>query len=528
MATFVDRVVLHVAGGNGGHGAASVHREKFKPLGGPDGGNGGRGGDVVLEVDPSTTTLLDYHHAPHRRAGNGRQGQGSMRHGADGEDLVLRVPNGTTVRDPDGHLVADLLGAGTRVVLAAGGRGGLGNAALASPRRKAPGFALLGEPGEAHDVVLELRSVADVALVGFPSAGKSSLVAALSAARPKIADYPFTTLVPNLGVVQAGDERFTVADVPGLIPGASQGRGLGLEFLRHVERCAAIVHVLDCATLEPGRDPVTDLDVIEAELAAYADLRADDGAAGPGSVPLRDRPRLAVLNKVDVPEARELADLVRPDLQARGLEVFEVSAASHEGLRELAFAMAALVRRAREEAPVLAPARIVLRPSAVDDAGFTVSRERTGEGEVFRIRGAKPERWVKQTDFANDEAVGYLADRLARLGVEEELLKAGAVAGSEVVIGPGLDAVVFDWEPTLVSGAELLAGPRGTDVRVEQAEHRPRRTRGEKREAYEDRRQARRAAREELEEERLAGRWTADDAAGDLTGDADGGPGERR
>src|SRR4051812_21677767 len=250
--TFVDRAVLHVAGGDGGHGCTSVHREKFKPLGGPDGGKGGNGGDVVLAVDPSLTTLLDLHRHPHQRAGNGRPGQGSMRDGAKGEDKRVGVPDGTVVRDADtGVELADLVGAGTSYVVARGGRGGLGNAALASPRRKAPGFALLGEPGEARDVVLELKTVADVGLVGFPSAGKSSLIAAISAARPKIADYPFTTLVPNLGVVSACQTTFTVADVPGLIPGASSGKGLGLEFLRHVERCAAIVHVLDCATLEP-------------------------------------------------------------------------------------------------------------------------------------------------------------------------------------------------------------------------------------------------------------------------------------
>ncbi|MBO0828452.1 MAG: GTPase ObgE, partial [Streptosporangiales bacterium] len=280
MTSFVDRVVIHVAGGNGGHGCTSIHREKFKPFGGPDGGNGGRGGDVVLVVDPGMTTLLDYHHRPHRRATNGKPGQGSNRYGADGEDVVLPVPNGTVVSTQDGERLADLVGDGTRYVVAQGGRGGLGNAALASPRRRAPGFALLGEPGATADVVLELKTVADVALVGFPNAGKSSLVAALSAARPKIADYPFTTLVPNLGVVDADGFRFTVADVPGLIPGASEGKGLGLEFLRHVERCHALVHVLDCATPEPGRDPVTDLDTIERELAAY---RTD-------GIPLADRP----------------------------------------------------------------------------------------------------------------------------------------------------------------------------------------------------------------------------------------------
>jgi GTP-binding protein len=511
MTSFVDRVVLHVAGGDGGNGVASVHREKFKPLGGPDGGNGGNGGSVVLVVDPQTTTLLDYHHAPHRRAPSGKGGQGGHRSGASGGDLVLPVPDGTTVKTVDGEVLADLVGAGTRFVAAAGGRGGLGNAALASPRRKAPGFALLGEPGDVLDLVLELKTVADVALVGYPSAGKSSLIAALSAARPKIADYPFTTLVPNLGVVEAGDVRFTVADVPGLIPGASEGKGLGLEFLRHVERCAALVHVLDCATLEPNRDPITDLDVIEAELANY---RVD-----PGVAPLLERPRLVALNKVDVPEAKELAELVRPELEARGLDVYEISAASHEGLRELSFAMARIVAAARAAAPAPAP-RVVLRPRAVDDAGFTVTPQRTADGVRYRVRGEKPQRWVRQTDFSNDEAVGYLADRLARLGVEEALFEAGAVAGSEVVIGDDSTGVVFDWEPTLVAGPGVLAAPRGTDLRLEEG---GRATRDERRERYEARRQARRDARSELADERRAGVWTDPD---DLDDDLDDGLGE--
>ncbi|NHC12685.1 GTPase ObgE [Motilibacter deserti] len=456
MTTFVDRVVLHAAAGDGGNGCASVHREKFKPLGGPDGGDGGNGGDIVLVVDPQVTTLLDYHHGPHRRATSGKQGQGNNRDGANGETLVLPVPDGTVVTTLDGEVLADLVGAGTRYVIAHGGRGGLGNAALASTKRKAPGFALLGEPGDALDVVLELKTVADIALVGFPSAGKSSLVGALSAAKPKIADYPFTTLVPNLGVVQAGDVRFTVADVPGLIPGASQGKGLGLEFLRHVERCAALVHVLDCATIEPGRDPLTDLDVIEAELAEYGGLA--------------DRPRLVALNKVDVPDARDLADMVRPELEARGLQVLEVSAATREGLRELSFAMARVVADARAAAPAAEPERIVLRPRGHKEQEFTVQRE----GDRFRVLGDKPWRWVRQTDFTNDEAVGYLADRLARLGVEDELLKQGAQAGDEVVIGAGDNAVVFDWEPTLESGAELLHGPRGSDIRLEPERRRTR------------------------------------------------------
>ncbi|OLT14965.1 GTPase ObgE [Serinicoccus sp. CUA-874] len=500
MANFVDRVVLHLRAGKGGHGVASVHREKFKPLGGPDGGNGGRGGDIVLRVDPQVTTLIDYHHGPHRTAPNGRPGEGDERNGAQGEDLVLPVPSGTVVTTRGGEVLADLVGDGAELVAARGGRGGLGNKALASPRRKAPGFALLGEPGEEAEVVLELKTLADVALVGFPSAGKSSLVSVLSAARPKIADYPFTTLVPNLGVVTAGGERFTIADVPGLIPGASEGKGLGLQFLRHVERCHVLAHVVDCATLEPGRDPLTDLEVIEEELAAYV----PHGELG--GIPLAERVRVVVLNKADVPEARELAEMVRPDLEEQGYEVHVVSAVAHQGLKELTFALAGHVRRAREEQIEVEPQRVVIRPRAVDDQGFTVRRENTADGEVFRVVGERPTRWVRQTDFANDEAVGYLADRLGRLGVEEELLKAGAVAGSTVLIGPEQDAVVFDWEPTMAGGAELL-GSRGTDVRLED---RSRPTRAERREAFHDRKDAQSEARAELESERRAGHWTDD------------------
>jgi GTP-binding protein len=449
IPTFVDRVVLHVTAGRGGHGIASVHREKFKPLGGPDGGNGGHGGDVVLRVDPDVTTLIDYHHESHRRAGNGTQGMGDNRSGSNGTSLVLPVPSGTIVSTLDGDPIADLVGTGSELVLAAGGRGGLGNAALASPTRKAPGFALLGEPGEERTVVLELKVVADVGLVGYPSAGKSSLIAAVSRAKPKIADYPFTTLVPILGVVTAGDTTYTVADVPGLIEGASEGRGLGHEFLRHIERCAALVHVIDCATAEPGRDPLSDLDVIEAELTAYGGL---DG-----------RSRLVALNKVDVPEARELAEFLRPDIEARGLAVFAVSAATHEGLSELMFAMAALVADARSRQEPAAGPRLVLRPAGLDHVEFTV--ERSTDGWV--VRGEKPERWVRQTDFGNDEAVGYLGDRLNRLGVENRLLEVGAEPGDDVIIGTGPDAVVFVFDPAVEAGGRTTLGRRGSDIRVE-------------------------------------------------------------
>jgi GTP-binding protein len=452
VSRFVDRVVIHVAAGAGGNGCASVHREKYKPLGGPDGGNGGRGGDVVLVVDANVHTLLDFHFRPHARAANGRQGEGAHRHGAAGADLELRVPDGTVVLSEDGEVLADLVGHGTRFIAARGGRGGLGNAALASRARKAPGFALLGEPGAERDLVLELKSVADAGLVGFPSAGKSSLIAVLSSARPKIADYPFTTLVPNLGVVTAGQTVFTMADVPGLIAGASEGRGLGLDFLRHIERCAVLVHVVDCATYEPGRDPLSDVDALEEELARYTPSLGGD---------LASRPRVVVLNKIDVPEARELAELVRPEFEARGLPVLPVSTVTREGLRELSFALAALVQEHRAAQPPAEPTRVVLRPAAVDDSGFTVEADPDEPGG-FVVRGERPERWVWQTNFDNEEAVGYLADRLARLGVEDELARMGAVPGCPVTIGH----VTFDWEPSTPAGIAAVSGVRGTDLRL--------------------------------------------------------------
>jgi GTP-binding protein len=455
MTTFIDRVTLYAAAGKGGDGCVSVKREKFKPLGGPDGGNGGRGGDIILIVDAGVTTLLDFHHSPHRKATSGSQGYGDRKDGTFGEDLILPVPNGTVVLDAKGNQLADLIGTGTTFLAAQGGHGGLGNLALSSSKRRAPGFALLGEPGEERTLYLELKSVADIALVGYPSAGKSSLIAAISAARPKIADYPFTTLVPNLGVVQAGETRFTVADVPGLIPGASQGKGLGLEFLRHVERCVALVHVLDCGTLETDRDPVKDLEVIEAELALYGGLE--------------DRVRIIALNKIDLPDGKAMADMVAQTLRDKGYEVYPVSAASREGLQELLYAMARLVQKERAAAATEERTRIILRPTAVDDSGYTVQANADGS---FSVRGQKVVRWVRQTNFKNAEAIGYLADRLAQLGVEKELFKKGAVAGSEVRIGSGDNEVVFEWEPTIEAGAEQLAGHlhrRGEDSRLEGA-----------------------------------------------------------
>lgn len=464
MARFVDRVVLHLEAGDGGNGCASVHREKFKPLGGPDGGNGGHGGDIVLEVSNQVHTLLDLHYRPNLKAKRGANGAGDHRNGARGDDLVLEVPAGTVVLAQNGETLADLTSPGMKFVAAKGGFGGLGNAALASAARKAPGFALKGEPGEVHDVILELKSMADVGLVGFPSAGKSSLISVLSAAKPKIGDYPFTTLQPNLGVVEVGHDTFTIADVPGLIPGASEGKGLGLDFLRHIERTAVLAHVVDAATMEPGRDPISDIEALETELAAYQSALDDDTGLGD----LRDRPRIVILNKVDIPDALELAEFLKEDIEEKfGWPVFIISAVARKGLDPLRYKLLEIVQEDRRKRPKQKyEERIVVRPQAVDSRKKKKDFEIIEDPDVgngYVVLGEKPERWIIQTDFENDEAVGYLADRLARMGVEDELFKKGARPGCTVSIGE----VSFEWEPTTAAGVEVTMSGRGTDMRLD-------------------------------------------------------------
>lgn len=464
MARFVDRVVLHLEAGDGGNGCASVHREKFKPLGGPDGGNGGHGGDIVLEVSNQVHTLLDLHYRPNLKAKRGANGAGDHRNGARGDDLVLEVPAGTVVLAQNGETLADLTSPGMKFVAAKGGFGGLGNAALASAARKAPGFALKGEPGEVHDVILELKSMADVGLVGFPSAGKSSLISVLSAAKPKIGDYPFTTLQPNLGVVEVGHDTFTIADVPGLIPGASEGKGLGLDFLRHIERTAVLAHVVDAATMEPGRDPISDIEALETELAEYQSALDDDTGLGD----LRDRPRIVILNKVDIPDALELAEFLKEDIEEKfGWPVFIISAVARKGLDPLRYKLLEIVQEDRRKRPKQKyEERIVVRPQAVDSRKKKKDFEIIEDPDVengYVVLGEKPERWIIQTDFENDEAVGYLADRLARMGVEDELFKKGARPGCTVSIGE----VSFEWEPTTAAGVEVTMSGRGTDMRLD-------------------------------------------------------------
>ena len=403
----------------------------------------------MLRVDPDVTTLLDYHHSPHRRPSTAATARAATATAPTAPTWCSRSPTARWSRRARARCSPTWSAPAPRWWSPQGGRGGLGNAALASAKRKAPGFALLGEPGDELEVVLELKVVADIGLVGFPSAGKSSLIAAMSRARPKIADYPFTTLVPNLGVVTAGETTFTVADVPGLIEGASEGRGLGHDFLRHIERCAALVHVVDSADdgarPRPGRRPRRDRD-------RAGPVRRPRGPAPPGRAQQDRRPRRP-----------DMADIVLEDLGPAGCTVFPVSAASHEGLRELRSRWPD--RRGRPRRAAARRGRPASCSAPPTPAGPEFTIKETGEG--WRVRGHKPERWVRQTDFSNDEAVGFLADRLNRLGVEEKLLALGAEEGDTVLIGHADNAVVFDFRPMVQTGAELLSR-RGEDARFEE------------------------------------------------------------
>jgi GTP-binding protein len=436
---FVDKVRIHVRGGDGGNGVTAFVRQPYEPYGPPSGGDGGDGGDVVLLADPNVATLVDYHHRPHRRAARGRHGEGDRRRGADGGEEVLAVPVGTVVSIQDGQVLADLAHPGARVTAASGGRGGRGNAALRTRQRRSPRFHELGEPGQERWLQLELKLVADAALIGFPNAGKSSLIARLSAATPKIADYPFTTLTPNLGVIKSEDIDLVVADVPGLIAGASAGRGLGDQFLRHVERARVLVHVLDCASHEQ-RDPRDDLRVVLAELEAY-----DENS--PVDLGFSRRPALVVLNKVDAD--RETAEIVRGDLVADGWEVIETSAVTGEGVDQLRWRIVDIVRAARERdgpMPVAAGATPVLRPI---QAAPSIAVRRVDEG--WQLSAEHVERWVRMTDLENPEAVRYLQDRMDRAGVEAALLDVGAVPGDDVEIA----GHVFTFEPASTDDAAI-------------------------------------------------------------------------
>lgn len=427
--TFTDLSHINVKGGDGGAGCMSFRREAFVPKGGPDGGDGGHGGNVIVEADAQLSSLIDYRYKHHFRAGRGTHGQGARRYGRDGEDLVLKVPLGTVVRELDPqtqtpmYQIADLTQPGERVIVAPGGAGGRGNIHFVTSVRRAPAFAEKGEPALEHWIELEMKLMADAALVGMPSVGKSSIIARISAARPKVADYPFTTLVPNLGVARAtSGQSFVAADVPGLIEGASEGKGLGHQFLRHIERTALIMHVVDVTGGYEGRDVIEDYATINAELAAYASE-------------LAVRPQVVVANKCDLPGCEEAVERLRAAAEADGHEFFAVSAATGLGLDALVNRVAAMVADLRREVAAAEPERDLTETWERDrqrrDKRMVIRRE---ERHVWRVSGAAIERMVVQTDWENDEAVAFLQHRFDRCGLDLQLAKAGAVNGDEIRI----------------------------------------------------------------------------------------------
>jgi GTP-binding protein len=425
---FVDEARIFVKAGDGGAGCKSFRREKHVPKGGPDGGDGGHGGNVVLVADPGRSTLIDYQFKRHFKATRGTHGKGSRMDGAVGPDMLLPVPLGTVVRDEEtGRVISDLTHPEQRVVIARGGQGGRGNTHFVTPTRRAPGFAELGTPGDERWVTLELKLLADAALVGFPSVGKSSLIALMSAARPKIADYPFTTLVPNLGVAKSGEYSYVVADVPGLIEGASEGLGLGHAFLRHIERTALILHVVDLSGGYDARDPIAAVGAIDAELAAHA-------------AELSLRPQVLVGNKLDVEGAREASEVLSAWAAEREIPYFAISAATGEGIEPMMRAVGEKVQSLRVAAQQgAAPYEAVYVYAPPEDEDLCV--ERTG-AHAFAVRGRHVERMVVVTEMGNEEAVAHLQKRLRRAGVEQALTRAGAVDGDTITIGPAS----FDFE----------------------------------------------------------------------------------
>ncbi|MBX6770977.1 MAG: GTPase ObgE [Chloroflexi bacterium] len=414
---FLDEATIWVKAGDGGRGAVSFRREKYVPRGGPDGGDGGRGGSVILLADPSKSTLLDFRYRRHFRAERGGNGEGGRRHGKAGEDLIIPVPPGTLVRGLDGELIADLDAPGKQVVVALGGRGGLGNVHFATPTYRTPRIAQKGEPGEERWIRLELRLIADVGIIGYPNAGKSTFLGAVTRAHPKIADYPFTTLSPNLGVAAIDDDRvITFADIPGLIEGAHAGAGLGHEFLRHITRTKALLHLID------GGVP----DVIRAYHTVNAELALFDEA-------LARKPQLVAINKIDRPEVRERLPGILTAFRALGIEPRAISAATGEGIDVVLAGLTRLLDQVATAEPVLAPTGeqpVVLRPRRERDS-FAVQREPGG----FRVVGRRVERLVAMTDLDSDEGLAYLQRQLKRLGVTAALEREGVRPGDIVRFG---------------------------------------------------------------------------------------------
>jgi GTP-binding protein len=417
---FVDQVKVYVKGGDGGNGMVAFRREKYVAKGGPAGGDGGKGADVVFEVDEGLRTLMDFRYQRHFKAPRGENGKPKSQHGRGAKDLVVKVPPGTVVRDEDtGEIIADLTRHGERAIIAKGGRGGRGNIRFATPRNPAPEIAENGEPGQERYIVMELKLLADVGLVGFPSVGKSTLLSVVTSAKPKIADYHFTTIVPNLGVVETDDGRsFVMADLPGLIEGAHQGAGLGLQFLRHIERTRVIVHVIDMASVE-GRDPYQDFVTINNELKEY-------------HMRLTERPMIIAANKMDMPDAEENLKKFKEQLE-EDIPIFPISAATRQGIRELLYAVADTLEKT-PEFPLHTDEdndtinRVVYKYEK-EKEDFIITRDPDG---AFVLSGEKIEKLFKMTDFTHDESVRRFARQLRGMGVDEALRKRGAQDGDTV------------------------------------------------------------------------------------------------
>lgn len=417
---FVDQVKIYVKGGDGGNGMVAYRREKFVPLGGPAGGDGGKGANVIFVVDEGLRTLMDFRYQRHFKAPRGEHGMSKKQHGKNAEPLMVKVPPGTVVIDDDTkEVIADLVEHGQQAIIAKGGRGGRGNTRFATPANPAPEIAENGEPGQERYVTLELKLLADVGLVGFPSVGKSTLLSVVSAAKPKIAEYHFTTIAPNLGMVETEDGRsFVMADLPGLIEGAHQGVGLGHQFLRHIERTRVIVHVIDMSAME-GRDPYEDYKTINEELKEY-NLR------------LSERPQIIVANKMDMPDAEENLEMFKEQIH-EDIKIFPISALTRQGLRDLLFEIADLLETTPEfplyeEEDKLSTQRVLYKHTA-EDLGFSVSRESDGS---FIVSGSQVEKLFKMTDFTRDEAVKRFARQLRGMGVDEALREHGASDGDIV------------------------------------------------------------------------------------------------
>ncbi|MBI4743538.1 MAG: GTPase ObgE [Actinobacteria bacterium] len=425
---FIDRAKIYIKGGDGGNGCVSFRHLKYKAKAGIDGGDGGFGGDIVFKVDEGLRTLIDFHYKRHYRAKKGAHGEGDNKNGRNGEDLILLVPPGTVIKDEDNNIIYDLTESGEEVVIAKGGRGGRGNTKFVTSTRRAPSLAEKGEPSEEKWIILELKLLADVGIIGYPNVGKSTLISHISAAKPKIADYPFTTLVPNLGVVSLPDGRsFIAADVPGLIEGAHLGKGLGQDFLRHIDRTCILIHLIDLSSSE-GRDPLNDFKIINDELKFY-------------DPKLIERPQIVAGNKIDLPSARENIREVEKYFSEKGYQFFPISAVTGEGIDKLVYKVAETldgIKPKEKTEPEKKSTHKIISYAKEDESSFNIFKE----DKFFVVKGKGIERMIAMTDFDNDEAVDYLQQRFDKLNLEKRLFEAGARDGDLIKIGE----MIFDFQ----------------------------------------------------------------------------------